>query len=38
VQAADIMGGVGNNIFSPHGTFTREQSIITILRLFEFLS
>jgi len=38
VQAANIMGGVGNNIFDPQGTFTREQSIITILRLFETLS
>ena len=35
VQAAGIMGGVGDNIFDPQGTFTREQSIITILRLFE---
>ena len=38
VQTAGIMGGIGNNIFSPQGTFTREQSIVTILRLFEFLS
>ena len=35
VQAAGIMGGVGNNTFDPRGTFTREQSIITMLRLFE---
>jgi len=38
IQAAGIMGGVGDNVFSPQGTFTREQSIITILRLFEMLS
>jgi hypothetical protein len=35
VQAAGIMGGVGNNIFDPTGKYTREQSIITILRLFD---
>jgi len=35
IQAAGIMGGVGNNQFSPTGQFTREQSITTILRLFE---
>jgi len=38
VQAAEIMGGVGDNIFSPQAAFTREQSIVTILRLFEVLS
>jgi hypothetical protein len=38
VQAAGIMSGVGNNMFNPQGNFTREQSIITILRLFELLS
>jgi len=35
VQTAGIMGGIGNNVFSPQGTFTREQSIVTILRLFD---
>ena len=34
MQASGIMGGVGNNLFSPNGSFTREQSIITMLRLF----
>jgi hypothetical protein len=34
MQASQIMGGTGNNNFSPSGTFTREQSIMTILRLF----
>ena len=37
-QAAGIMGGVGNNVFNPQGVFSREQSIIAILRLFEALS
>jgi len=36
-QAAEIMGGVGSNRFNPQGPFTREQSIITMLRLFDFL-
>ena len=38
IQAAGIMGGVGNNQFNPTGQFTREQSIVTMLRLFEELS
>ena len=29
-----IMGGVGDNMFDPGGSYTREQSIVTILRLF----
>jgi len=37
-QAAGIIGGVGNNVFNPQGTFTREQSIITVLRLFDALN
>ena len=35
IQAVGIMGGVGNNQFDPLGHFTIEQSIITMLRLFE---
>ena len=35
MQATGIMGGVGNNQFNPTGQFTREQSIITMLRLLE---
>ena len=35
IQAAGIMSGVGDNRFDPQGTFTREQSIITMLLLFE---
>jgi len=38
VQAAEIMGGTGNNMFSPQGAYTKEQSIITILRLFNFVN
>ena len=34
VQAAGIMHGVGNNRFDPQGSYTREQSIVTIYRLF----
>jgi len=35
VHAAGIMHGIGNNRFDPQGTFTREQSIATIWRLYE---
>jgi len=38
IQAVGIMGGVGNNQFAPQSDYTREQSIITILRLFEILN
>ena len=38
VQAAGIMGGVGDNRFEPQGAYTIEQSIVTIMRLFEMLS
>ena len=37
MQASGIMGGTGNNNFSPRGAYTREQSIITFLRLFDIL-
>ena len=37
VQAVGIMGGVGNNRFAPQDTYTREQSIVTIMRLFDFV-
>ena len=37
VQAAGIMGGIGSNNFAPMSTFSREQSIITIMRLLEFI-
>ena len=37
VQEAGIMQGTGNNMFSPTGSYTREQSIATMLRLFDSL-
>ena len=30
-----VMGGTGNNRFSPLDTYTREQSIMSVLRLYE---
>lgn len=35
VQVTGIMGGVGNNTFAPKDSYTREQSIVTVLRLYE---
>ena len=35
IQAAGIMSGVGNNTFAPQDAYTREQSIVTVLRLYE---
>lgn len=32
-----IMNGVGNNIFAPQYLYTREQSIVTMMRLFELM-
>ena len=37
MQASGIMGGTGNNLFSPQMTYTREQSIVTLMRLYELL-
>ena len=34
VHAAGIMSGVGDNTFAPRNQITREQSIITILRIY----
>ena len=34
VQAAGIMGSTGSNRFSPKGSYTREQSIVTFLRMY----
>lgn len=34
VQAVGIMNGVGNNNFAPKDPYTREQSITTMLRLY----
>ena len=38
MQASGIMQGVGGNAFSPKGQYQRQQSIVTILRLFEVLN
>ena len=38
VQAAGIMIGVEGNRFAPKDLYTREQSIITALRLFDYVS
>ncbi len=37
VQGVGIMGGVGDNRFDPSGLYSREQSMITLLRLYELL-
>jgi hypothetical protein len=37
VQAADVMGGTGGNRFAPRNPFTREQSIVTIMTMFELM-
>lgn len=37
VQVAEIMRGVGNNTFSPKADYTREQSIVTMLRMLEYV-
>ena len=35
MQAAGIMGGVGNNQFGPQGTYSWEQSIATLMRIYD---
>ncbi|MCL2698884.1 MAG: S-layer homology domain-containing protein [Defluviitaleaceae bacterium] len=35
VQAAGIMGGTGNNMFSPNANYTVEQSIITLKKVYD---
>jgi len=37
VQAEGIMTGVGANKFAPKSQYTREQSIITLLRLYDLI-
>ena len=37
VQAAGIMSGVGENKFAPKDSYTREQSIVTMLRVYNFV-
>ncbi len=33
-NAKRVMGGTGNNMFSPQGTYTREQTFMSIFRLY----
>lgn len=35
VQASQIMNGMGDNKFSPWGSYTREQCVITMVRLLD---
>ncbi len=35
--AVGIVNGIGNNMFAPKQSYTKEQSIITILRIFKLL-
>jgi len=37
VQAAGVMNGVGGSAFAPQDTYTREQSVATIMNLYHFL-
>ena len=37
MQASGVMGGTGNNRFSPKGNYTREQSICTMLSMLAYL-
>ena len=38
IQMSGIMTGVGNNMFAPKDPYTREQSIITLMRLHDYIS
>ena len=38
MQATGIMGGTGNNMFSPKGDYTRAQSIVTIMRMYDIVN
>lgn len=35
MSAAGIMQGVGDGRFSPKGSYTREQAVMTMLRLYD---
>ena len=37
IQSVGIMQGVGNNRFDPKGPYTTEQSIATMLRLYDYI-
>jgi hypothetical protein len=36
MQITDIMNGIDNNTFAPQGPYTREQSIVTLMRLYNY--
>ena len=38
VQAAGIMTGMGGGVFAPSESYQRQQSIATVLRLFEYIA
>jgi hypothetical protein len=40
IQGVGIMGSVSSEalVFSPQGAYTREQSIVTIMRLYDYLT
>jgi len=38
VQALKIMSGTGDNLFEPKSLYTREQSIITIIRIMDLIT
>ena len=38
MAAAGVMSGVGDNRFAPQQPYTREQSIVTIMRMFDFVT
>ena len=38
MQKSGVMEGVGENRFEPLGSYTREQSVLTVLRLVEKLA
>ncbi len=37
MQASGIMNGTGNDRFSPQGSYTREQSITTMLSVLSYI-
>lgn len=37
IQARGIIGGIGDNLFAPQSFYTIEQSIVTIMRIFDML-
>ncbi len=38
IQSAGIMSGTGGGNFAPQDTYTREQSVVTIMNLYHFLA